>query len=89
VPSDGADQDAVRPSENRLNRSLEPDVRGDHHPAVDDQHHGAATGPVEVAGELSCPQVGVGRLSGAACAEGRGQIRRGEGRRAPANRELQ
>jgi hypothetical protein len=40
-------------------------VRGDHHAAVDDLHQGAAaTGPVGVAGELSCPQVGVGPLSG-------------------------
>jgi hypothetical protein len=62
-------------------------VRGDHQAAVDDPHQGtAATGPVHVAGELSCPQVGVGPFSGAACAEGRGQIWRDEAHRAPANR---
>jgi hypothetical protein len=55
----------VRLSEDRCNRSLEPDVRGDHHAAVDDQRQGAAaTAPVEVAGELSCPQVGVGPFPG-------------------------
>ena len=38
---------------------------GDHHAAVDDPHQGAAaTGPVEVAGELGCPQVGVGPFRG-------------------------
>jgi hypothetical protein len=33
VPSDTADRDAVRPSADRSNQSLEPDVLGDHHVA--------------------------------------------------------
>jgi hypothetical protein len=53
------------PRRTDTNRSLEPDVRGDHHAAVDDQRQGAvATGPVEVAGERSCRQVGVGPFPG-------------------------
>ena len=41
--------------------------------------------PVEVAWQRRCSQVGVGRRPGVGCAEGCGQIRRDEARRAPAN----
>jgi hypothetical protein len=66
------------------NRSLEPDVRSAHHAAVAiSTRERRRPVPVEVAGELSCR----GRaVSGAACAQGRGQIRRDEAYRAPANR---
>jgi hypothetical protein len=49
----------VRPSADRLNRSLEPDVLGDHHAVVDDSHQGGSDRPrPHVAGELGCSQVG-------------------------------
>ena len=42
----------------------------DDHAAVDDPHHGtAATGPVHVAGEPGCSQVGDGHRTGVGCTE--------------------
>jgi hypothetical protein len=48
----------VRPSDDRLNRSLKPDVRGDNHAAVDDQHQGAAPSTLPV--NWAVPRSGMG-----------------------------
>jgi hypothetical protein len=56
--SDGANRDAVRPTADRLNRSLEPDVLGDHHVArgVDDSPQGSGSDRPR---PQACQQAGV------------------------------
>ena len=66
APQNGADRYAVRPTADRLNRSLEPDVLGDQHVARTIRPKGAAaTGPVHpLPASWGVPKSGIGMNGG-------------------------